>query len=74
MSKSGNQFVSEPDAPAGESGEAAGSTKMGWRKAVLDAEEKANVYGFNRKLLGSPTSVEMMNCYAIKKTDKEKME
>ena len=43
-------------------------------EARIIAEEKANVYGFRRKLLKSPTSISMMNSYAIKKSDKDKMD
>lgn len=43
-------------------------------KLRLEAEEKANIYGFQRKLLTSPTSVTMMNSYAIKKADVKKFD
>ena len=43
-------------------------------KLRLDAEEAANIYGFDRNLITSPTSVTMMNSYAIKKADVKKFE
>ena len=43
--------------------------KMRMKKKLLDEEEKANIYGFKRKFLQSPTSVSMMNSYAIKKAN-----
>lgn len=40
-------------------------------QAKVDAEERENVYGFKRALLQSPTCIEMLNRYSIKKANVE---
>lgn len=48
--------------------------KMRRAKERAEAEERANVYGFQRQLLQSPTSVSMLNCVALKKTDPQRFD
>lgn len=43
--------------------------KMRRARERAEAEERANVYGFQRQLLQSPTSVSMLNSFALKKAD-----
>jgi hypothetical protein len=38
----------------------------------MDESEKANVYGFNRELIGTPTSLSMLNAVSMKNADVSK--
>lgn len=45
------------------------STKYSRMKLRAEAEAKANIYGFKKSLLQSPTSIKMLHCYSIEKAD-----
>lgn len=38
-------------------------------KLRAEVEAKANIYGFKKSLLQSPTSIKMLHCYSIEKAD-----
>jgi hypothetical protein len=43
--------------------------KVGYTITRQEAEEKANVYGFKRELIGTPTSISMLNSIPLKNAD-----
>ena len=40
----------------------------------MQAEEKANVYGFNRELIGTPRSLQMLNSIPMKNANTQMFE
>lgn len=46
--------------------------KVGFTKTRVELEEKSNVYGFKRELIGTPTSISMLNSVPLKNADVQK--